>query len=198
MPAAVPGNGSSNKQLESRIATLERLLMRYSKMRVEVFDLNIQSPIGVEILASRGGGGKSGGEGHQWKVTKADKTKLNVKGGNVSTQGQYNPPYVVGEVKKLEAPSNGYVILKIDRDSKSREITLGKISYQTGEVGASDYSSQIIPLAQVIFEKESISKIIPLKFEEIHIFEELVVVNGQFRFADLMMAGRNIYELPPI
>lgn len=194
MSATVPGIGGSNQQLERRIAALERLFMSYSKIRAEVFDPNMQKTMEVEILAKRAG--TKNGEELQWKTTRVGGNSLAVKGGTISTQGRYSPPYEVPEVEELKAEGDGYVILTITRSKDSREITGEVISYAKGDIPNSDYNSQIVPLAKVTFSDESIDKIIPLQFEELHIFEDLAVVAGEFRLVGLLMAGRDHYEPP--
>lgn len=133
---------------------------------------------------------------HQWQATTATATGLNVTGGVFRSQGGFNQADVLDV--GLEVGASGYVILTIIRDIDSREVVaVPVISYVEGNPPASDYYNQIIPLAKVTFEEEAITNILQLKFEELHVFEDLAVVNGEFRFADLLMAGRNIYNLPP-
>ena len=139
---------------------------------------------------------------HQWQVTTATPTAVSVTGGVFRSQGDFNQADVfsVG----LEVEASGYVILTVIRDTDSREVVeVPAISYVEGDVPESDYYNQIIPLAKVTFEGEgegeeaAITNILQLKFEELHVFEDLAVVNGEFRLVDLLMASRNIYEPPP-
>jgi hypothetical protein len=128
-----------------------------------------------------------------------------VTGGVFRSQGDFNQGdfnqadvFSVG----LEVEASGYVILTVIRDTDSREVVeVPAISYVEGDVPESDYYSQIIPLAKVTFEGEgeeaAITNILQLKFEELHVFEDLAVVNGEFRLVDLLMASRNIYDPPP-
>jgi hypothetical protein len=97
----------------------------------------------------------------------------------------------------LYVGASGYVILTVIRDIDSREVVaVPTISYVEGDIPQSDYYNQIIPLAKVTFEEGAITNILQLKFEELHVFEDLAVVNGELRFVDLLMAGRNIYQPP--
>jgi len=133
---------------------------------------------------------------HQWQATTATATTLNVIGGVFRSQGDFNQTDVLGVV--LVVGASGYVILTVIRDEGSREVVgVPVISYVEGDPPASDYYNQIIPLAKVTFEEGAITNILQLKFEELHVFEDLAVVNGEFRLVDLLMAGSNIYELPP-
>jgi hypothetical protein len=136
-------------------------------------------------------------ENHQWKVTAATNQGVNVTGGVFRSQGDFDQADVP-DVVELEVGASGYVILTVVRDIDSREVVeIPEISYVEGDLPESDYNNQIIPLAKVTFEDGVITNILQLKFEELHVFEDLVVVNGEFRFAELLMAGRKIYELPP-
>lgn len=133
---------------------------------------------------------------HQWQAIAATANTLNVKGGVFRSQGAFDQADIK-DVEKLGVNSSGYVILTVIRDEDSREVTdAPTISYEEGDLAESDYYNQFIPLAKVTFEEEAITTILQLKFEELHVFEDLVVVNGEFRLAELLMAGRNIYEPP--
>lgn len=132
---------------------------------------------------------------HQWQATTATATVLNVIGGVFRSQGDFNQADVPDV--QLDVGASGYVILTVIRDEDSREVVyVPIISYVEGDPPASDYYNQIIPLAKVTFEEGAITNILQLKFEELHVFEDLAVVNGEFRLVDLLMAGRNYYELP--
>jgi len=132
---------------------------------------------------------------HQWQVTTATATAVNVTGGVFRSQGDFNQADVFGV--GLEVGVSGYVILTVIRDVASREVVaVPTISYVEGDIPQSDYYNQIIPLAKVTFEEEAITNILQLKFEELHVFEDLALVNGEFRLVDLLMAGRNIYQPP--
>jgi len=134
---------------------------------------------------------------HQWKATKATATSINVLGGVFRSQAGFDQANVA-DVAGLAVAASGYAILTVTRDTASRVVAAAPIiSYVSGEPAESDYSTQIIPLAKVTFAGGAITNILPLKFEELHVFEDLAVVNGEFRLADILIASRNIYELPP-
>lgn len=133
---------------------------------------------------------------HQWQATAATATAVNVTGGVFRSQEAFDQADVLDV--GLEVGASGYVILTVIRDIESREVVaVPTISYVEGDVTQSDYYNQIIPLAKVTFEEGAITNILQLKFEELHVFEDLAVVNGEFRLVDLLMAGRNIYQ-PPV
>jgi hypothetical protein len=133
----------------------------------------------------------------QWKATAASETTIDCTGGVFTTQPDFTA-VTVADVTALEATASGHVILSIARVSSTRAVTgTPTISYAAGAIPASTQSEQIIPLAKVTVEDEAITDILPLKFEELHIFESLAKVNGESKLVDLLMAGRNIYDPPP-
>jgi len=145
---------------------------------------------------SGGGGGASGNVLFQWKTTKATATTIDIAEGKVYTQAGFTGTTAAAAFGRAVSAS-GFAICTITRNASTRAITSAVSSYVTGTPAESTYTTQIVPLAQVIFTSGAIEKIIQLKFEELHIFEDLVIENGEFRLADLLMAGRNIYEPPP-
>jgi hypothetical protein len=144
--------------------------------------------------------GGSGGETllRQWKASPgAEALTIDCKGGTLTSQAGF-APVTVADVTALSATASGHVILTVSRDSSTRAVTgTPAISYAAGTLSESDYTAQIIPLAKVTVEDEAITDILPLKFEELHIFESLAKVNGESKLVDLLMAGRNIYDPPP-
>lgn len=201
MSFATPAMGNSNHELERRLADLERNLGEFDRVWVTV---GIPGGGGarqqMEVIARRGSPDAAGAS-HQWAVSEAASDEINVEGGKVSTQGFFDNPKDVEEKEGLKVAESGHAILTVTRDSSSRELVTAVISYADGALPQSDYNSQIIPLAKVTVEivdgKPVIEDILQLKFEELHIFEDLAVVNGEFQLADLLIAGRNIYEPPP-
>jgi hypothetical protein len=132
----------------------------------------------------------------QWKATAASETTIDCTGGVFTTQPDFTA-VTVADVTALEATASGHVILSIARVSSTRAVTgTPTISYAAGAIPASTQSEQIIPLAKVTVADEAITEIMPLQFEELHIFEDLAVVNGEFMLSDLRLAGRNIYAPP--
>jgi hypothetical protein len=179
------------------------LEQRVTEMRFDPPPPVAPKPEGIidDTLLLSAGSGLTDGQAHQWKVTAATKKAVNVTGGVFRSQGDFDQADVP-DVVELEAGASGYVILTVVRDIDSREVVeIPEISYVEDDLPESDYNNQIIPLAKVTVEGEgeeaAITNILQLKFEELHVFEDLVVVNGEFRFAELLMAGRKIYELPP-
>lgn len=159
-----------------------------------IFGPSVREP--QETLQIRNPRPGIGGAIHPWRVTRASVDSVDVLGGIVSTQEDFNST-VVSEQEGLAVGSSGYVILTIERDSDTRAMTgTPTIAFTSGSLTASTESEQIIALAEVVVDGSSISDIIQLKFENLHIFEDLAVVNGEFKLVDLLFASRNIYDLP--
>ena len=147
-----------------------------------------------DTVSPPGGGG---GMLHQWKPTIVSATTFDQTGGTLTSQAGF-PPITVADATALSATESGHSILTINRNSSTRAVEgTVEITYAAGALPASTYSAQIVPLAKVTVATGRITEILPLKFEELHIFEDLAVVNGEFMLADLLIGGRNIYEPPP-
>jgi hypothetical protein len=133
---------------------------------------------------------------HQWKITKIDDLEVSVEAGVVTDSGGI---YEVNS-GEFEVYGGAYVILQIPRSASNRQISGSVSVYVDDGVPESSQGTQYIPLGQIETEseggKEYISKIIQLKFEEIHIKEVMIVENGEFKLADFLMAGRNSYDRP--
>lgn len=139
---------------------------------------------------------------HPWKIEYAGVEDVEVEGVPVS-QGQWlvrkGAVYTQGTpVTILETTVSGdagTIAVKITRDAVTREMTGAVVEfYET--LPESDYNSQYVVLAEV--DKEGSPQVEQHRFEDLRIFEDLVVVNGEFQLVDLLMAGRNFYEIPPV
>jgi hypothetical protein len=140
---------------------------------------------------------------HQWKIIKTDDLEVSVEAGVVTDKGEV---YEIEKEEELEVYNGAYVLLKIPRGSNSRDIGGDDVDnskaieiYVDDQVPESSEETQYIPLGQIETESkggEHISKIIQLKFEEIHIKEVMIVEDGEFKLADFLMAGRNSYDRP--
>jgi hypothetical protein len=130
---------------------------------------------------------------HPWKVSFAsnneDETKSwKVVGGTVYTQGS---PITVEDTEITG--DAGYILLKIVRDGDSREMTEAVVEF-AATVTESDYSNQYRVLAYV--DSEGDNQVTQYQFEEIRIFEDLAIVNGEFQLVGLEMSHRNYYAPP--
>lgn len=151
-----------------------------------------------DTITPPGGGGEK--LLRQWKAAAATATTIDCLGGTFTSQPDFTP-LAVAAVTALSATESGHVILTVLRSSSTRAVTATPvISYAAGTLPESDYSSQIIPLAKVTVEgtgeTAQITEILPLKFEEIHVFEDYAFANGELVLADLSLAGRNTYDPP--
>jgi len=133
-----------------------------------------------------------GGSYHPWKVTPQNSGELaswDVVGGTVYTQGTPFPvadDNIVGEY--------GYIVLKIEREFDSREITTAVLSLET-TIPDSTYAYQYRPIASV--NSSAVNPVTQYQFEEMRIYEELVLENGEFKLQGYEVSHRNNYY-PPI
>jgi hypothetical protein len=122
---------------------------------------------------------------HDWKVT-ASAGSWDVAGGTVYSQGapiNVEDTFVVG--------SAGYVLLKITRNASTREMTSAVIEFSAA-IPTSDSTYQYRALAYVIADEP----VTQYQFEEIRIFEDLAIVNGEFQLVGLEMSHREYYTPP--
>ena len=125
---------------------------------------------------------------HDWKVTAIQgSSSWYTDGGTVYSQGA--PINVEG----ISGGGAGYVLLKITRNASTREITSAVIEFLE-DIPTSDSTYQYRPLAYVSLNNESVTQ---YQFEEIRIFEDLAIVNGEFQLVGLEMSHRNYYDAPP-
>lgn len=143
-----------------------------------------------------------GGELHPWKVTldtveEGAAATISVAGGTVNTQETFED-FFVEAIEGMTAES-GEVTLKISRDSATRALTDAVIElYPTGSFPVSDYNDQYVALAVITMGDDGkVASILQTKFEDLGIFEDMAVVNGEFRLVPLAMHGRTYYE-PPV
>ena len=141
---------------------------------------------------------------HQWKVTASDEAveegeiKVDVASGRLFSQGKFNTG-VAGDglvVAELvgEIVSTGSIVLAIVRDESTREVTSAFIEFVEVRA-ASTATTQYVALAELAVV-EGVLYINQLRFDEIEIFEDLAVVQGEFKYVSLVIAGGNYYDLP--
>ena len=137
----------------------------------------------------------TGGDGghHQWKVmfksSVEDVKSWSVVGGTVYTESAS-----ISVSDKEVTGDSGYVLLKITRNSASRKATEAVVEFSE-TVPESDYTTQYRVLAYVSSAGDN--PVTQHQFEEIRIFEDLAVVNGEFQLVGLEMSHRNYYA-PPV
>lgn len=191
MGFVVPQSGLSNEELERRIASLERELSQYNSVWVKVGKYGGTGKQNAEILSRTEIPTTDDSIYYEWKVSDggADPAqKWNVKGGTFRGQGV---TIIVpdGSVTGDE----GYVFLHTVRDPSSRIVTACDFIFSSTYLD-SDYNDQYRPLAYVNSAAEE--SIRQLQFEEIRILEDLIVANGEFKYAGLDLAHANLYDLP--
>jgi hypothetical protein len=125
---------------------------------------------------------------HDWKVTASTESpgSWDVAGGYIYSQGD-----LIGVDDTNVAGSAGYVLLKITRDTDSREVIDAAVEFGA-DVPTSGSTYQYRALAYVIAD----DPVTQYQFEEIRIFEDLAVVNGEFQLVGLEMSHRNYYTPP--
>lgn len=85
----------------------------------------------------------------------------------------------------------GLIYFHIERDPASRAITSKGIEFYV-EVPISSESDQYIEIAAV----GGTPSIIQKQFTPIRVYEDLFVINGEFRFGSIAMLADTLYELP--
>lgn len=94
----------------------------------------------------------------------------------------------------------GVIYLKIERELSSREVVAATIEV-SDTLPADDYTFQHFALANIntnieVLDSEDFEPIVQVRFEDIRVFEMLIVANGEFRFGNFQMMGEMNYELP--
>ena len=140
---------------------------------------------------------------HPWKVTSSAAQTWHCRGGEVYGQGDSSPIPV--PEKSIAGKTEGSIYLKITRDTASRALTAAAIEFIDGPIPAavppSTQQYQYRAIADVKYiaptsgAVES-SFIEQKQFEEIRIYEELVVENGEFKLQGYEVSHRNNYQPP--
>lgn len=135
---------------------------------------------------------------HSWKITRTTAVdgKVNVRGGKVASQGCFGSAYLtMPDTENLVVSDGSFIYLSIVRDSSTREVVSLSVSSNTVEQ-FSDETTQYVELGNVALTAGKVTYIHQTQFEDLNIFEDLAVVNGEFQFVSLLMAGKNYY-VPP-
>jgi hypothetical protein len=138
---------------------------------------------------------------HPWKVYRAGETvqegspellaKYGLIGGIVYSQ--WDPVTVPDNPEIVGANGSGFVYLEITRDVDSREITAVSAKC-AGTVPTSDYATQYRPLAYVFGVGGAAP--LQLQFEEMRVWELMLVENGELKLLDFNISSRSSYDLP--
>jgi len=148
------------------------------------------------LLTRRSGGSSPGGKlAHMWKVSSAGQSDddppvplLNVTGGILTVQGT---TVTVADNPTLSAGTDGFVCLKVVRNSASRAYVSHVIEWHPTTAPASDYAAEYYILAS-IYDGE----ITQHRYEEIISHELMIVANGEFQLGPFSTLTRETYEPP--
>lgn len=127
-------------------------------------------------------------EAHPWAVSPGAEGTWNVVGGVVYSQG--SPITVPDTVITGDA---GFAVLEITR-AGSREASGATIVW-AASVATSTESTQYRALAKL--DPDNSPNVLQLQFEEIRIYELMIVENGEFAMMGAEMSHRNTYAPPP-
>lgn len=122
-----------------------------------------------------------------WKITPAD-------GGWTVADGvvyYLNDGTSTTVLSTTVAGETGIIYLHLTRDPSSRAVTAAVVEFQAAAV-ASTQTDQYIELGTVSTE----TGVRQTQFTPVRVFEDLFVVNGEFRYGSIAMFGDNVYELP--
>jgi hypothetical protein len=139
-------------------------------------------------------GSGSGGEtiNHPWKTTYEGEVE-DVGQWEVIGDDVYIQNTAIAVATTTVAGDAGFVYLKIERDSATRAGIDATIEFDT-TMPTSDEQYQYRAIAAV--DKTATPPVFQLQFEEIRIFEELIVENGAMKLQAYEMSHRNNYDLP--
>jgi hypothetical protein len=138
---------------------------------------------------------------HPWRVLPSKEEK-DGSGNPISMTWEYvgGTVYTCGQGDDIEIEDGtiegdvGYALLHTTRDSSTREVVAAEVIFSS-EVTVSDYTDQYRVLAYM--DTEASPRVRQEQFEEIRLYEELVVENGSFILQGYEISHRNNYE-PPI
>jgi hypothetical protein len=134
-------------------------------------------------------GGTAETVAHPWKVVAGtDPDTWDVTGGFVFTCDQ---GLNVTVADTTLAGDEGDIVLTIERDYSTREVLGATLQLvPSADIASASYQSRIIASVG------GTPNILQRQFEDIRIFEELIVVNGEFKLATYEMSFYENYDLP--
>jgi hypothetical protein len=128
---------------------------------------------------------------HPWLVTLGeDEGTWDVVGGEVYTQGG-----LITVADTTIIGGLGFAVLEITRNTVSRGITGASILWVAADPDDSTEATQYRVLAKL--DPDEFPSILQLQFEEIRIWELMIVENGEFALMGAEMSHRNTYAPPP-
>ena len=137
---------------------------------------------------------------HYWKVNLIGETitpgtyEWEVLGNNVFSQGM---TAIIDFDEVVTGAGVGYIVLRITRDEASREMTAADLIFEASPTISTE-SLQYRPIAKVDPDGViGVDQVIQMQFEEIRIWELMIVENGEFSLMGAEMSHRNTYAPPP-
>jgi hypothetical protein len=127
---------------------------------------------------------------HPWKITRTAENTWLVKGGNI--WGHNGEELIIVDDTIITTPA-GLIYLGWERDNSTRQIT-SAVVFDFDGVEPDYPESQSFPLGYV--EEDADPKIIQYQFQEVKIFEQLIITNGEFKLGNFQMIGYMNYNLP--
>jgi hypothetical protein len=205
-PMGGSGGGLPEDMMFARMAHLEMFIGSFAPHLIDAKIDGITKRL--LIMAIRQAGSGEYYEKHPWKVTynapdpeiEDPPNEWSFIGDTVYFCGQGDDILVADGTVTGET---GYVLLKITRSASAREGTAAEVIWSE-DVLESGQNYQYRVLAKVIEGTPATEEtpgepptIIQYQFEEIRLFEELVVINGDFALQVYEISHRNNYDLPP-
>lgn len=136
-------------------------------------------------------GGTGSSVNHPWKVTRTDVDTLDYVGGVIYDHNQSYSFLAITVPDGGLATATGVVYLRVERDSTSRQIVAATVEIAAA-LPPDDYYNQHFRLAKVVADEP----ILQFQFQDIKVFEMLIVANGEFKFGNFQMMGETNYDLP--
>jgi hypothetical protein len=128
---------------------------------------------------------------HPWKITRTAENTWLVKGGTI--YGHNGEAYPIEVPDTIVTTESGVVILRVERDTTTRQVVAADIITLFGVEPDYDYYQSF---ALGFVEELGDPQIIQYQFQEIKLFELLIVSNGSFKLGNFQMMGYMNYDLP--
>lgn len=127
---------------------------------------------------------------HPWLVTFGeDEGTWDVVGGEAYSQGT-----MITVANTTITGGAGFAALRVTRSTGSREMASASIIW-VASIDDSDETTQYRALAKL--DPDDYPSILQLQFEEVRIWELMIVENGEFALMGAEMSHRNTYAPPP-
>lgn len=128
---------------------------------------------------------------HPWKITRTAANTWLVKGGFVFG---FNGESSIDVPDTTVSTSDGVIYLFIERDTTTRQIISAEIQTDLAVAFPDEEGFQYIDIGRV--EEAGTPQIIQRRFDDVRVFEMLIVSNGELKLGNFAMQGQNNYDLP--